>query len=252
VTWVTNQMFVTPLSGSIQRAIDVASTGTSIDVQAGTYAEVLTISTAVNLRGPNAGLDPNNMVRGAEANIIPNSVGLGPLIMLGANDVTIDGFNINGSNPALGRLGVIDGVNLTMAFGVQNFGGENNFVFMNNVVSTLDTAVQLFGESHGGLITQNLFDNIDQALFNGFAINLVSDYFSDVTNNVFARTHTAIFATAYSAAGSATIDGNGMSVTWDGIVLDRLSGTEVWTVSNNVIVAAGSNTGITVEACKAR
>jgi peptidoglycan hydrolase CwlO-like protein len=248
VRYVSGQMFVTQLSGSIQRAIDVANSGDIINVQAGTYAESLTIPVSVSLLGPNAGLDPNTMVRVPEANIIPNSVGLGPLILLGANDVTIDGFNINGSNPALGRLGLINGINLTMAFGVQNFGGENNFVLMNNMISTFDTAVQLFGESSGGLITHNLFDNIDLASFNGFAINFVSDYFSDITNNVFTRTYTAIFASTYSAAGSATIDSNTMSVYWDGIILDRFGGsTGVWTVSDNSIMAIGTDAGITVE-----
>ena len=237
-------MFVT-----IQDGINAAAPGDVVVVGPGNYSETLSILTNIKLVGANEGIDPSTDVRGSETCLIPNAVGIGPLVLIGSSDVTIDGFCINGSNPTLGHLGVINGVNLTVAFGVQNFGGENNFVFTNNIVSTFDTAMQLFGPGSGGSISHNLFDNIDQAAVNGFAINLVSNYYSSILNNVFTRTMTGIFATSYNAAGSALIDRNDMSVTGNGIVLDRLGGsTGVWTVSNNVIVGAGSaSSGITVE-----
>ena len=56
---------------SLQTAIDAAADGDVINVEAGTYAEGLSINKSISLLGPNAALSPNTDVRVAEAIISP-------------------------------------------------------------------------------------------------------------------------------------------------------------------------------------
>ncbi|MFN7471663.1 MAG: hypothetical protein ACK5S9_08440, partial [Roseiflexaceae bacterium] len=64
-------IYVTTQSGSIQRGVGAASVGDRVNVGPGTYAETITVSKAVELRGPNYGINPNTGPRVTEAVIVP-------------------------------------------------------------------------------------------------------------------------------------------------------------------------------------
>lgn len=51
VTWTPNNVYVTPDSGSIQRGINAATVGGTVNVEAGVYQEQLTISKALTVTG---------------------------------------------------------------------------------------------------------------------------------------------------------------------------------------------------------
>ena len=51
VYYVANNLYVTPTSGSIQRGVNSASTGDTINVEAGTYTENDTINKQITLSG---------------------------------------------------------------------------------------------------------------------------------------------------------------------------------------------------------
>ena len=228
------------LYATIQDAINATLPGNVVVVGPGIYQEEIIISTNIWLVGANENVNPNTGVRVAETVLIPRS-GLNPLVMLGANNVKIDGFSFNGSNPILPGLGTLNGIDVMAPFGLANFFGENNLTFTNNIMSNLDTAMALAGTSRNNHIGNNLFDNIGPVFGVGHALQLVSGYYADVQNNVFTRASTSIFVSGHGSAGSALIDGNTLTGSSVGIVIERLSGSAgVWTVSNNVLSTAST------------
>ena len=235
------------LYATIQDAINATLPGNVVVVGSGVYEEEIIISTNIWLVGANENINPNTGVRVAETVLIPE-LGLNPLVSLGSNNVKIDGFSFNGSNPILPRLGTLNGIDIMTPFGLANFFGENNLTFTNNIMSNLDTAMALAGTSHNNLIANNHFDNIGPVFGVGHAVQLVSNYFANVQNNVFTRTHTAVFASGFSALGVSVINANTITGSNEGIVIERLSAaTEVWDVSHNIISnAVAGEVGISV------
>lgn len=111
VTWNPGQFYVTPGSGSIQRAIDVASTGNTVNVAAGTYGGF-----RINVAGLTVLGDRGNLGTagpGLNAPVI-NSCYQGIVcsgVLIDAANVTLSGFDIsNNSGPYGVQIGEINGV----------------------------------------------------------------------------------------------------------------------------------------------
>jgi len=80
VMWTPNNVYVTPSSGSIQRGIDTASDGWTVNIAAGTYDEHLTVTKPLTIQGDLSGPRPEiSTLSGATA----------PLMTIQASDVTI-------------------------------------------------------------------------------------------------------------------------------------------------------------------
>src|SRR3984893_14741838 len=93
----------TPCDTTIQAAINASSSGDTIIVFKGTYAEEININKALTLLGPNAGINPNMGTRVAEAVIVPVASGSGPvdpnfggpqIVTLAADGITFNGFTV--------------------------------------------------------------------------------------------------------------------------------------------------------------
>ncbi len=97
------QMLAAHIAGStvvyptIQSAVNAAGTGAIITVDAGTYDETVTVSKPMTIRGANWGVDARN-ARGAESIVYATQT----VFAVNANDVTIDGFTVEGDDADIG------------------------------------------------------------------------------------------------------------------------------------------------------
>ncbi len=84
----------------IQEAIDAASSGDTINILPGTFAESINLNKSLNILGPNANLNPQTEIRGTEAIIQGQS---SSTINISADGVTLDGLFITNS---VGNVGI--------------------------------------------------------------------------------------------------------------------------------------------------
>ena len=183
-------VFVTQLSDSIQRGVDAASSGDTLYVSAGTFAENVVVNKSLTLLGANSSIDPNTGIRGAETIVEPAAIETsaqgstsGTIFRLGTNSgpiaVTIDGFTIDGSNASLntgGHSGVtLNGVDIDTGAGIDNSigsfdanpgGFDVTMTVTNNVIENLERYGVLIDNTAastavaGNLVSHNKIDNI--------------------------------------------------------------------------------------------
>ena len=136
---------------TIQAAVDAASAGQTINVDAGTYNESVTIYTPnLTIRGANAGVDGRG-ARGTESIVYATQT----VFHVYANDVTIDGFTIEGNDSDIGSL---QGAGVLMAPSIHGTHVLNNII-QNNV-----TGIYLSNNSNtdAAVIQHNLIqDNFE-------------------------------------------------------------------------------------------
>lgn len=245
---------------SIQAAVDAAAPGDIINVEAGDYAELITIDKSVDLRGPNYGVSPNGArsVMAAPATVYPpaSAPDSDALIEVEASDVSIDGFTFDGDNPAL-TSGVIgtNGADLDAAEAiVVYFDDVNNLTVSNNTIQNFSYfGITLYGasfsapETSGHLIDDNLFSDLG-TYQSGFAlaswgggILLYNNQYTRVTNNVMTNVRIGIQTGNFQKAHTGdpmyqVIDGNTIEARRRGIFYN-LHNYSPYTVSNNDISA---------------
>lgn len=109
-------------TGRIAEAVGLVDASGTIQVNGGTYAENLTIAKSLTLNGSNQGVAGSG-TRSAESIIEPGTANIG--ITVGANDITVDGFQFGTNNTTS---------NITTAIsntGFTGFTGDNNRIFAN-------------------------------------------------------------------------------------------------------------------------
>ncbi|QDU13974.1 Pectinesterase [Gimesia maris] len=163
----------------IQDAIDLAASGATINIAAGTYSGLISLNKSVDLLGANAGIDPNSMVRGAES--IINHAGF-YAINPTADDATIDGFSFVGNG---GRV-------------IDSYADANNLTIANNIFNNTNIpggqgGIQLQSGSFDDLtVEQNLFQFTGggAALLVGAGgsferMHIVGNHFAGTTGGIF-------------------------------------------------------------------
>lgn len=220
VVRVTNTNLTTRFC-TIQQAIDfMATVNTHVIVpDAGSFPENVIVNKSVTLRGPNY-TTAGNGSRVAETVIIPgiDNVTDGALVKVMANDVTLEGLSVDGSNTAFPSAVVINGSQTNAAFGVLASGNFTGLTIQNNIIKNLSQhGIDLdagSGSTKGNLISNNWFDNIPRynaAGFYGRGILLANNFYASVVNNTFSRVERGIQTNNFSNAiqtGAWEIKGN--------------------------------------------
>jgi nitrous oxidase accessory protein NosD len=193
---------------TIQAAVNAASAGSVITVDAGTYNEEVTVNKSLTIEGAKAGIDARSTARATGAETIvdgtSNSSGRTTSFYITASNVTIDGFTIQGET----NESVSMGAGIVMAPSIAGTHILNNII-QNNVTgvylsndSSTDPAVfehNVFtannnpGENGGrGIYT-------DGSLTGGTLTNVIIDANTFTNNHGGTGTTTAEAAIAFEA-----------------------------------------------------
>ncbi len=271
--YVTPNSFYAPdgtTAPSIQRGVDAASAGDTVNVEAGTYAENVVVGKSVTLKGANVGVNPITGTRGAETIVEPglnSSYDTDSIFVVEANNVAIDGFTIQGSiaSPPHGQSAgftLTSGVTVYAAAGVSNSanintGGSSPSTFdifgltvQNNIVQDF-TQVGVDGDtsdgtpSTGNTIADNLINDIPnngQGGYYGEGVIIYDNFYADVTDNKLTKVRTGIqTGNNYLSAGAyaPSISDNTVSAYVKGVYYNlQYESASTFTVSDNTITQA--------------
>ncbi len=214
VTWTAGNLYVTPASGSIQRGINAASAGNTVNIATGTYDEDVNVNKSVSLIGTGARSTTLRGVLGGD----------GATIHVGASNVAVAGFTItrlgnnltDWNNTGLNSAGIaIQGTALT---------GTN---IHDNIITGNRTGIDI-NNSSGHTIHENaITDNRTGLIFRNQTDNMM------VTNNNITNNWTVgvLFLDASGGMNSpiqtalnSNFSNNNISGNWYGQVVDRQSG----------------------------
>jgi hypothetical protein len=255
-------VFVTPASGSIQRGVNVASSGDTVNVAAGTYVENVSVNKSLSLLGAQNGVDARTRTSVPESIMDETSNGGKTAFYVTANDVTIDGFTVQGTtNPNQFGFGIL--------LGAGTSGGHVlNDIIQNNIVGL---GLSNANAADQAVIQHNLFKNnnqpgpasgdaiySDQFVAGGAVSNVLIDANTftgnagagiDISNTDATKPYTGftISRNTFNGNGRA-IDAANLSM----LTLDNLlssGNTSGGTINNvNTLVFTGSNAGDTITA----
>lgn len=249
--WVGAGSPQTGSTGKIQEGINLVS-GSTVNVVAGIYSEVLNIDKSVTLFGANANVNPNTGVRGAETIIDESGISTGgstnfQLIQItSTSKVVINGFKfIDNDITATGMRHLIyipTSATHEIKYNIFSRAASTS-------ISSADPRAITITPSATGTITvdQNLFLGSSVAdLFNnkGWRRGVWSDgggIATTITNNVFKYCRSAINLDSYTAAASITgntFQENGTALSFGLVAAGN------YTISGNAFNNAASSTVI--------
>jgi len=224
-----NSFYSTNTTPSIQRGIDAATAGNTINIASGTYNEDVSVTKSVTISGPNSSISPNTGTRVAEAIMSPGSNGFNRAFSISSGNtaVTISGFKFDGVHP------MHDG-------NVTAFPRTSDVTFTKNwVVNGNNTSAGTNTSWRHVVIADNKFEDINKDLTSS-ALSLFGPLSATVTGNTFTTVNFAAMlfdsiSTVYAAGN--TINGTGAQA----IQLAGAIGSA--TVENNSITNANTISG---------
>jgi uncharacterized delta-60 repeat protein len=176
----------------------VAPSGT-VEVDAGLYHENVAVSQPEHLMGANAGI-AGSSARSAESEIM-TSGNQNAVFTVSSNNVTIDGFYIEGSDPAAAGSPLTSGVNSNALYGVRPSAAYSDITVQDNIVKDVFVGFRgdgpTTGSVSGSLITGNWFDSIGFYDF-GYAVSLRTNFYADVTDNLMTRVQSGLHTNNFS------------------------------------------------------
>ncbi|MBK8564253.1 MAG: right-handed parallel beta-helix repeat-containing protein [Saprospiraceae bacterium] len=248
----------------IQDAINDALTGHTIVVDAGTYVENIVVNKELDIRGANYNVNPNTGMRGPESILMTAIVEVAGsnnsrIVAIDANNVSINGFLIDGNNPAL-TSGFLNNVGADMdirngidnAKGIQNLRVENNII--KNIVyygvriqstTGLSPAVSSGHEIHNNrIMDMGTYQTVTGGWGSfGGGVLLQNSHYAKVTNNVMLNVRIGVqlgnFQVANPGAFAHAVENNQIQARRIGIFYNLLRYSP-WTVAGNAITGYSS------------
>jgi hypothetical protein len=241
--------------GCIQYAVDEATPagGDILVASAGTFIENVNVHTPVILNGPNANNDPTLAVpaRVPEAIVMPfvNDAVNGRVFDVTANNVTINGFTVDGDNPGLSPGVSYNGADINAQFGIgsgtwsSGTGGKNGMIVKYNIVKNFNDG-GIYGNGggtpvEGGLFTYNRIDNNPW-----WGIVMETNCYTDITRNKITGVSRGIQYDNYynpSSGGNTVVEYNNITYHKRGILQNlHYSSGSPFVISNNTLTASGS------------
>ena len=215
----------TSVSGdaTINDAIANTTTGGTVNVLAGTYAENVVVNKSISILGPNQGVAGTG-TRGAEAIVEPgltSSFNTDSVFQVTASNVTIDGLTIQGSNPVRsGGFTLASGTTVYAAAGVSNFSNINGnasanisgLTVQNNIIQDF-TQVGVYGDTTDGTVstTNTIANNLIRDIPNngqggyiGEGVIIYDNFYANVTGNTISNVRTGIRPTTTTSPPAAS------------------------------------------------
>jgi hypothetical protein len=133
---------------TIQAAVNAAAPGATINVDPGTYNETVYVTEPLTILGANAGISGTSTSRGAESIVYATQT----VFAIYANDVTINGFTIEGDDADIGAA---------LGAGVQMEPSIHGTHILNNIIQNNVTGIYLSNNSNTDecVIQHNLIQN---------------------------------------------------------------------------------------------
>ena len=192
---------ISTVYSTIQAAVNAASAGATINVDAGTYNESVTISKTLTLRGAKAGVDARGRSTTGESIVTGASgtAGIGFSFDITASDVTLDGFTVQGET----SKSTTNGAGIVLAPSVS---GTH---ILDNIIQNNVAGVYLANSSatDAALFQHNVFQNNNNAGVNGGRgiytdAGLTNGTLTNVTidSNTFTNNHGGSGTTGLEAA----------------------------------------------------
>lgn len=245
---------------TVQGGVSAVASGGTVNVAAGTYTEEVTIGQPMSLLGPNATNNPNTGPRVPEAIIQPDTSDPNPndnndvvMVYVSSDQVTIEGFTIDGSNPALtgATNAVLVGTNeVNVAEGIASYEGVGDIDLENNIVkNTAYSGVDFYNYYDDAATTTNfircnLFENIGYAPYDyGFSVLIYNNFYAEISYNVMNQVRLGVQTGNFSQPNPGdpkfqTIHDNTINAGRTGIFHNlAYSGASALTLSNNTITA---------------
>ena len=246
---------------TIQAAIDAATPGDVINVDAGTYTETIVVNKSLTINGPNSGASGCSS-RAAEAIIMPptsqpfyDGVTEVRLMQIEASNVSVKGFTFNGDNPSLLNS---DGGPIDAADGIDVYSDVSAVTIENNIFVNLNeggaTGYPSGAASFtGNVISNNKFDNIPGIVGSsyplsgyGIAVLIYNNFYADVEDNCMTNVRIGVQTGNYNlsdAGNSRTIDGNTIAFNTLGIWHNLLyQSASTFDITNNTLTTANNTT----------
>ncbi|PEN05814.1 hypothetical protein CRI93_11990 [Longimonas halophila] len=240
---------------SIQAAVDNASSGQTIFVCPGTYAENVVVNKSLTIQGNNAGT-PGSGTRNAETIVVPEvDNGDAPVIAIQASGVTLDGFLINGDNAGLtGSYNAGQGINIDASTAAYDNITVTNSIIENIPIASDSGPPLLSGgilarasagnPSTGNAFTNNLFrnfesfsDQVGSSL--SFGIGIDEDFYASISDNEMDTVPVGIGVQSFEDGGNIDIQTNDITAEIIGIGFDGGlgipgNGVSVSVIENNI------------------
>ncbi len=203
---------------TIQAAVNAAPVGGTVTVDAGTYAETVTVNKSLTIQGAEAGVDARGNGRreaGAESVLTgaTTTAGVGAGFYITANDVTVDGFTIEGetSQDLMVGAGLVVAPNVSGTHVVNDILQNNvSGMFLANASPTDAAVIQhdVFRNNNNAGTNGGRGIYSDQSVSGGLLTNVTIDGNSFVNNRGGSGTTGLEGAVALESGTTATSQTN--------------------------------------------